>query len=458
MAPKDQAPKRKRHRRRNRKRRANKVNAAVEHDNMKTRAPVVPQNPSYFPQPKSKKAIDNVTGDSAKLAITRMQPFFAFENDLKPGSEHNNERSCFRFWSRNEYIIPSIVASGASGPYWSYAAISNAPIAHVRMATSFGSTNDGTPLGYGTDTPDAIYSIMNNMVELYRVVCQGYRVRNLTPIATLGGIDVCENQAWSYGAASFGVHASNAGSCQHGMKPGDILQCAWWPQTDIDYELQYWTNSPDNTSTAMIYTANATYSQSLQLEVITLYEVVPYEGVSGILMPTLVQPDPAEVMRLVEKAYAKTKSGRWSIEQCVRQDDGEWETLKGDVGAIYNGAKALFSVPESIGNFVGSVWDSIFGAERVLRVLSMLKDSDLDILISLASLPRSEQQSQLQAMIDAARFDEWKASAEGTRMAKLLMSLETSRPEAITSPRSNFTFSPFSVVRAPSNTRTERKS
>jgi len=317
---------------------------------------------------------------STALAIKNPRVFMEYGG--KPGLPYSNSTKPIRTWCTATTFEYDTIVDG-TGHYWGRLLLNPTPSVMVSYATSV--TADGTVITY-SNINDVAYSTYSTQYTEMACIGISLEMRNTSQLTTLTGITVMDNRKLDEIATSWSGSASIAtGSLRHNDNAvSDIWTGTWRGQygqqrtgnspTVMDYE---WFNPGDprdpQCTVLSSHTSTGSVSQKYFCTVHAVWAGVPFVGLNATLNPKEIAVDNALVTAAVKAM--DNKAPPFTIEACVRKDDGFDEVAMGLVNTVYGSVKSIYGGFNSIVSGVSSLF-GLFGKKPphfvALRVIRML--------------------------------------------------------------------------------------
>jgi len=328
--------------------------------------------------------------DSDAALIGVIEPFDAYQKGLKTGLPLTfNAAPIYGMWTRNVFVITETAwgTSTTCGVRLGFYPNPNCIMAHCTPLTA----SDGTSTaGNYINHADSALGFLGANIDVLAGVYQGVRVRNITPVVSLGGESVIGMLAYTDAIPVAGV-GSNLGYsyfrtastsyAKSNSDPGVFMEMSWIGNADInvgqasaapaavrDYSFITPTNvvvDYDARAIAFASSGSTTTPQTYEIEIVTYYACVPLGTTAGLFTPTRYEVSPERVIRGMDQAYARY--GRYSMQRCAHKDDFDLvETLK--TGAKWVGNKLVNGAVDWVADSILSLFAKR-PKEALLRVL-----------------------------------------------------------------------------------------
>lgn len=302
-----------------------------------------------------------------------LDPFAAYAMELRPPCPFTVEsRGLFRWKTR--MVVP-IVTVPVGEAHLAWFRVSPTMIGHVQVATAFDTLPEGITPDQSTlnSLDDPSLTVMNGNGDFFRMTHCGMRVRNTTPVATMGGQATYGLVGLNNAIASLTQLQTLTSQYTHASVPGDIETISWRGMVDAsDYSFIPFSTSPTNPQTVIFYSGDFTNETTLSVEIVSFWEAQIVPEAQSIFQPVNAYIDLALQESLLCEAYAKVP--QYDVARNVRRDDGIWDTFKSDVSTVFGTldsglsfGKKVWGAVSSVGDAISGAWSSIFGAYRHLQ-------------------------------------------------------------------------------------------
>lgn len=341
--------------------------------------------------------ITEIQAEEYLLALRH--PYEAYQRGASPAYPDPEGIQALYRWSTRLELDVSSVANGTAYDIW--CRVSPAGLAHLMVATTFTANLPSAFSNYD----DTSYNTWATTLFKKRMVACELRFTNRTAVLDQAG--TC--MMGIFPATFSNTKLFNQLSQMPGVNirtladPGTIGRFAWKPAEDME-----------NNDTILVDPATPIgfYDSSLlvwgtaptawqgHVEIITFWEGAPLMEAADFIQPILKAPSIEHARRIAYKSLIVDGDG--STNTNVIKDDGGNEdfmrSVDGVLGNVRKGVDAgykLFEAAKGLAGPVSSLFSwagSLFGHERVKRILSLLNDEDLELLRNALSNTRTRNE------------------------------------------------------------------
>jgi len=348
---------------------------------------------------KPKRAKEGATpaanSQTKMAAFTLLSPFESFADGIRPGCHIDTVgRATYKYATTLSLTLSSVQETAGTQHHVRFFV---KPVAYEQLyqATAFSTANGGTPTA-GAATSDPFYGNMGTSFHSQRVVYQAVRVRNITAVGSMGG-ESCIGRVVKEEAdlLSYSNFRSALTRYVHSeADPGSVLQMTWEGTPDTAYvdgvssrAKDYAFVDPgatcDASVTCMLYYSSAPAAHTVDVEIVTFYEAVPFATSQFVFCPTRSEIDIEWVEATRDLAYGEIPL--YSIGRSVLRDDGVADVIISDAKAVWGGVKAGVRLFKNVGSLVSSAWSGLFGANHraaMLRLVDLVPPEHFQAIVS----------------------------------------------------------------------------
>jgi len=351
------------------------------------------------------KSLNTVDLQAAEYVLALRQPYEAYQRGATPAyPDPEGIQPLYRWSTRMEGDANSVTnAHYSREEIWLRA--NRFGIVHLDEAVTFDPAT-GLPLTF-TGFGDTSYNSWATTLFKVRMVAMEMRITNSSAVL---------NQAGTAMMGIFPTQYTNTKTPNQLMQmpgtnvrtladPGSIGRYAWKPAEDMDNGdiLLVDYNSGVATfpySTSILFYGWGPATFAVHYEIITFWEASPLMEAADFVQPVLKAPSVEATRRMLYNSVMIDGDG--STSENVVRDDGpdepfirDVQEIAGQIGKgikagkdLFEAAKGVIAPATSLFSWIGS----LFGHERVGRVLSILNDDDLDVLRTVLAGSRSRQE------------------------------------------------------------------